>query len=144
MDDETKVKMMEALAKGGMSVGQLIVENTGSITYNDNRGRQEADQQRQVELSTMVGCVDRVRQYFWSDSSMAVVFCVCRDYFNYADNMSQFERDFNCAEGLLSNTFRNNAYMRLPIDKWEQNGAKERVMKLVEAYQNAVLEASQK
>ena len=144
MDDETKVKMMEALAKGGMSVGQLIVENTGSITYNDHRGRQEADQQRQVELSTMVGCVDRVRQYFWSDSSMAVVFCVCRDYFNYADNMSQFERDFNCAEGLLSNTFRNNVYMRLPIDKWEQNGAKERVMKLVEAYQNAVLEASQK
>ena len=40
MDDETKVKMMEALAKGGMSVGQLIVENTGSITYNDHRGRQ--------------------------------------------------------------------------------------------------------
>ena len=113
-------------------------------TFNYSNGHQDTLQQRQVELSTMVGCVDRVRQYFWSDSSMAVVFCVCRDYFNYADNMSQFERDFNCAEGLLSNTFRNNAYMRLPIDKWEQNGAKERVMKLVEAYQNAVLEASQK
>lgn len=37
MTDETKIKMMEALAKSGMSVGQFIMENTGTITYNDNR-----------------------------------------------------------------------------------------------------------
>ena len=38
MTDETKIKMMEALAKSGMSVGQFILENTGTITYNDHRG----------------------------------------------------------------------------------------------------------
>ena len=37
MTDETKIKMMEALAKSGMSVGQFIMENTGTITYNDHR-----------------------------------------------------------------------------------------------------------
>lgn len=29
--------MMETLAKSGLSVGQLIIENTGTITYNDHR-----------------------------------------------------------------------------------------------------------
>lgn len=37
MTDETKIKMMEAVAKSGMSVGQFIMENTGTITYNDYR-----------------------------------------------------------------------------------------------------------
>ena len=37
MTDETKIKMMEAVAKSGMSVGQFIMENTGTITYNDHR-----------------------------------------------------------------------------------------------------------
>ncbi len=37
MTDETKIKMMEAVAKSGMSVGQFILENTGTITYNDHR-----------------------------------------------------------------------------------------------------------
>ena len=56
----------------------------------------------------------------------------------YADNMSQFERDFHCREGLLSSAFRNNPYMRLNVGKWEHNGAKTRVLRLVEAYQEAV------
>ena len=52
----------------------------------------------------------------------------------------QFERDFQCQEGLLSNTFRNNTYMRMSVDKWEKMGVKARVLRLVEAYKNAVEE----
>lgn len=91
-----------------------------------------------VDVATLAACVDSVREYFWSDSALTVIFCTCRDCYGYTDNMSQFERDFHCSEGLLSNTFRNNPYMRLHIDKWAQNGAKQRVLRLVEAYKNAV------
>ena len=91
-----------------------------------------------VPVLMLVTSVAKVRKLFWSDSSMTVIFCVCRDYYDYANNMSQFERDFHCQEGLLSNTFRNNPYMRLPVDKWEQNGAKTRVLRLVEAYHKVV------
>ncbi len=52
--------------------------------------------------------------------------------------MSQFERDFHCHDGLLSSAFRNNPYMRLNIRKWEQQGVKQRVLRLMEAYRNAV------
>ena len=97
----------------------------------------------QPDVQTLTVCVDSVREYFWGDSSLAVIFCTCRDCYGYANNMSQFERDFHCQEGLLSNAFRNNPYMRLHVDKWAQQGAKQRVLRLVEAYKNAV-EAQQK
>ena len=92
----------------------------------------------QPDVSALVACVDGVRPYFWSDSSMAVIFCVCRDCYDYANNMSQFEREFECREGLLSNTFRNNRYMRLHINKWKENGAKSRVLTLVDVYRATV------
>lgn len=90
------------------------------------------------EVKILVESVDEVRDYFWGDSSMAVIFGVCRDCFQYADNMRQFERDFGCVEGLISNTFRNNPYMRLAVGKWGQQGAKQRVLRLVDAYKNEV------
>ena len=92
----------------------------------------------QPDVASLVACVERVREYLWGDSALAVVFCVCRDRYGYTNNMSQFERDFHCHEGLLSNTFRSNPYMRLNISKWEQQGAKQRVLRLMEAYRNAV------
>lgn len=41
MTDEMKLKMMETLAKSGMSVGQFVIENNGTMTYNDHRGVEE-------------------------------------------------------------------------------------------------------
>lgn len=123
--------------KGGSSIGQLIIENNGTINYNDHRG-EPGEQKRKVDTEVLAKGVDGVREYLWKDSAMAVIFCVCRDCYGYTDNMSQFERDFHCAEGLLSNTFRNNPYMRLNISKWEENGAKERVLRLVDAYKKAI------
>ena len=123
--------------KGGPSIGQLIIENNGTINYNDHRG-EPGEQKRKVDTEVLAKGVDGVREYLWKDSAMAVIFCVCRDCYGYTDNMSQFDRDFHCAEGLLSNTFRNNPYMRLNISKWEENGAKERVLRLVDAYKKAI------
>ena len=98
---------------------------------------EQAEEEADVDM--LVACVQEVRDHFWGDSSMAVIFCVCRDSYGYADNMSQFERDFHCQAGVLSNAFRNNPYMRLNISKWEQNGAKKRALQLRDAYTNAVL-----
>ena len=92
------------------------------------------------DLSHLQACAKKVRAYFWGESSMAVIFCVCRDLYGYANNMSQFEREFHLTEGLLSNTFRNNPFMQLPVGKWREQGAKDRVLRLAEAYRKAVEE----
>lgn len=104
---------------------------------------QQAACDKEPDVPMLVACAARVREYFWSDCSLAILFCICRDCYHYPNNMSQFERDFHCREGLVSNTFKNNHYMRLHIDKWAQNGAKERVLRLVEAYKNTVKEGCQ-
>ena len=100
--------------------------------------RDKQKEQQQTGLKELVAAAERVREYFWSDSALAVIFCVCRDSYNYVNNMRQFERDFHCSEGLLSNAFRNNPYMRMPTDRWAQLGAKQRVLQLVEAYKKAI------
>jgi hypothetical protein len=92
----------------------------------------------EVAVERLVAGVDEVREYFWCPSAIAVIFCVCRDCYHYPNNMSQFERDFHCSVGLLANTFRHNPYMRMHIDRWRQNGAKARVLKLMEAYRKVI------
>lgn len=119
--------------------GTMNEVEAGATQINNYYGAEQQKAQ-EVDLSVMQAGVDKVRQYFWSDSAMAVIFCVCRDCYGYVDNMSQFEREFNCKEGLVSSTFRNNPYMRLHIDKWAQNGAKQRVLHLADEYQKAVKE----
>lgn len=119
--------------------GTMNQVEPGATQIINNYYQYKAEEQSEVvELPRLLECVERVRSYFWGDSSMAVIFCVCRDCYGYPDNMSQFEREFDCSEGLLSNTFRNNPYMRMPIDKWQTNGAKERVLRLVDVFKNAI------
>lgn len=60
MTDETKIKMMEALAKSGMSVGQFVMENTGTITYNDNRG---AEKQEKKDSESQSGSKEAIMEY---------------------------------------------------------------------------------
>ena len=115
-----------------------IHDNEHVTIVNDRQRQKTEEDESALTTELLLACVAQVREYFWSESSMAVIFCICRDCYGYANNMSQFEREFDCQEGLLSNTFRNNPYMRLPVGKWKQNGVKERVLKLVDAYKNAV------
>ena len=146
MTDEQKMEMLaKMMGTGNVKIGQFIMDNHGTMNIDNNMGEEKrAKSNQQVSVETLVACANQVRDYFWGDSSLAVIFCACRDSYGYADNMSQFERDFQCQEGLLSNTFRNNPYMRLHVDKWKENGAKERALRLAEAYENAVDERLKK
>ena len=110
----------------------------GATQINNYYGSNGREQGLEVALPVLVASVESVRAYFWKDSAMAVIFCVCRDRFGYADNMSQFERDFGCKAGLVSNTFGDNPYMRMPLANWKKVEVKQRVLSLVEAYQSAV------
>ena len=126
-----------------LHANQIILGNTIDIHQTDEKqdtviAQQSFGEVPKATLDKLQTGVEQVRQYFWRDSAMAVIFCVCRDCYDYIDNMRQFERDFNCKEGLVSSTFRNNPYMRLHVDKWLTNGAKDRALKLAVNYKDAV------
>ena len=138
-----KTEMMGVTFNGSVTFNgpMFDIHDNEHVTIVNDRQRQEGKVENSaLTTELLLACVAQVREYFWSESSMAVIFCVCRDNYGYANNMSQFEREFDCQEGLLSNTFRNNPYMRMSVDKWKQDGVKERVLKLVDAYKEAVEE----
>ena len=147
MSDELKLKMIEALTKGHLKVGQLIFEVKGDNYYYEDRSKKENKQD--IAPDVLSRAISEVQPFFWGISSYAVLFCVCRDCFNYPDNMSQFERElanlsylvnpkYLCSEGTISNTLKANPYMKLPVDKWEANGAKERALILRDEFVKAV------
>ena len=74
--------------------------------------------------------VEECQPYFWAKSAWAVVFCVCRDYFGVADNVSAFEKRVQglkfgkvvkeCPPNTIHTTFGNHSYMKKHISKWDE------------------------
>ena len=77
--------------------------------------------------------VEECQPYFWAKSAWAVVFCVCRDYFGVADNVSAFEKRIMGLEfgnrvkeytkGTIHSALCNNDYLKKPISKWTEGRA---------------------
>ena len=120
---------------------QMINSNGGTI--NIYTGKREVPIKKTITTEQIVDAIHQCQSYMWGNSSLATIFCICREYYGLVDNMSQFERemqrfDIECPTGTIDGTIRKNPYMRYPIEKWAEKGAKERVMKLVEAFRKIV------
>ena len=61
MSDELKLEMMDRLGKSGLSIGQFILENSGTITYNDYRGHEE----EKKPVTTDAAGKDSIMEYLW-------------------------------------------------------------------------------
>ena len=100
----------------------------------------------------LIQAVGKVLNMFWGNSSYAVLFCVCRDYFGYPNNMSMFESEFadlfndvcphyKCSPGTIVSAFFNNSFLKLPVEKWKENGAKQRALLLADTFKAALSES---
>lgn len=125
-------------------VYQSEVTYEGQVnTYNENSREKEESRDETPSQEQFVRAVGKVKALFWGTSSIATIFCVCRDRYGAKVSASEFERqmnkaNINCPEGTIRNTMRNNPYMKLPINKWANNGAQERVMVLIDKFVEAI------
>jgi len=138
MSEDLKEKILGRILKAGVTIHNFVMENNSTMVYN-NYGDAEKKKAEPVANEILARGITAVRGNFWGDSAIATIFCVCRDVYGYPDNKSQFERDFNCPQGVISNAFRSSPYMNLSIDKWRANGAMDRVLKLKDLFQNAIV-----
>ena len=150
MSDEDKMKLLENLAGGGAKIGTIIFDNHGTMDIHNQLDEKEVKKSDvQLTRDVLSKAVNKVKGMFWGYSSNAIIFCVCRDCFGSADNMSQFERElmdldypdgmkYLCTEGTISNTLSQNPYMKLSVDKWEKNGAMDRVLKLRDEFKKTL------
>ena len=116
-------------------------ENDCSATQGDAcQSKNENHNEMGIDSKVLKKAVSKVKQYMWATSAYAVLFCVCRDRYGYPNNMSQFEREFAddnnliCPTGTIVSAFRYNTYMKLNVDKWKENGVKERALILKDRF----------
>jgi len=163
MEKEEKMEMK----KGGIinffdgaTINNLVIN--GNMTKSgtehfcsrnaDMKEEEETDSNKILTPDQLAKAVGKVLNLFWGKSSYAVLFCVCRDYFGYPNNMSMFESEFadlfndvcphyKCSHGTIVSAFFNNSFLKLPVEKWKENGAKQRALLLADNFKAALSES---
>ena len=72
MSDELKLKMIEALTKGHLKVGQLIFEVKGNNYYYEDRSREENKQD--IAPGVLSKAISEVQPFFWVSVPMQFSF----------------------------------------------------------------------
>ena len=125
----------------GRISGCVFAMPGSAVTLNhEDMVRREAQKATPEEVGKAVA---QCGKYIWSPSAMAVIFGICRDKYDWADNGSEFERrmtvmKLDCPAGTIANAMRNNPYLKIHYTKWAAAGAKRRVMVLAEEFQKAI------
>ena len=153
MEESKKAAMLQGMFAGATfnkSVVVGIAEAGSTVCYQDKL--EETRQEKEMPSPEKIAkAMMKVQDLFWGNSSYAIPFCVFRDCYHYHGNRTQYEREvgmlpfkmlpkWNCTPGVVSSTINDNKYMELHIDKWKDNHAPERVLKLVEGFRNALIE----
>ena len=98
--------------------------------------------ERSLDDERLARAIEQSQAFFWGNSAYAVLFCLLRDEYGMADNMSQFEakieqlpysarRSYTCSKGTIANAFNNNLIYKQPVGKWKDK-ASTRILKLLE------------
>lgn len=146
MTEEEKIQLLSKLVNGGNTkIGQIILDNHGTMNINNGEAKPMGDNLASTDIdSSMVSqALAKCGDYIWGNSAYAVPFCVCRDVYGWEDNASLFERKLELEgvelpPGTINTTINRNPYMKLPIFKWRDNGAKERVLKFKEEFERVI------
>ena len=146
MTEKEKLEFLERLmGKGNTTIGQVIMDNHGTMNINNNTGdskRGSNKEEKEITKEQLAQAVVNCQRYFWANSAYAVLYCLIRDDLKKDCSQSSFERmvellpyskerDHQCPTGTISNAFSDNSFYKLPIEKWEKNGAPQRVLLLV-------------
>lgn len=120
------------------------MDGDGTFHFGKVENVKEEKNNKKNELSEvqLVRAIENCQQYFWGNSSYAVLFCLCRDDYKKALTQTGFERmvemltyekgrDYKCPPGTIANTFSDNPIYKLHVDEWEKNGAPQRMLLLL-------------
>lgn len=124
-----------------------IVEGEGHRIVFQEAATGTADRAAATAATSIDGerfahAVADAQQYFWAQSSWAVIYCVMRDRFGFVGSMRDFEKRvqslaspgvYPCPDETVSHTLASNPFMKLSVEKWPHE-RKERVTRLAEAF----------
>lgn len=145
MEENKKAELMKGMFEGATfykSVVAGVAESGSTVCYE-----KFDDEKKKIAGVTpfLVGqALKQCEGYVWGYAAYAVAFCVCRDsYDGWTDNATDFERKMGeqgieIPEGTINSALSRNMFMRYDIDKWEENGVLDRVIKLRDEFKQQV------
>ena len=147
MTEEEKLKILEGIIKNGASIGQLVIENHGTMNYN--AGGEKKANLDDVTLDDMKKAVAECGMYMYAVAGITVAYAIGRDLCHWTLSQSDFERKmrmmgYDCKDGTIANTLRNNPYMREHVSKWATLGAKSEVLRLRDELQKSLIKKKKK
>ena len=106
---------------------------------------EQSDKISREELKKLlIIAIDRCRAYFWANTSMGVVFSICKEDYGFEDNASDFERfmqdvlagldhplDYNCPTNTIASAKQSGKYLKYPISQWHIHHADDRAFRLL-------------
>ena len=165
MKKEDLQTTLEAISKSGIKVaGDLVLEKKveyevanveaggigTQINHNSHREDvQQEDASREISPEELARAIESCQEYFWGNSSYAVLFCLLRDMQKKDMSQSAFERmvemlpyrgkrDYQCPTGTIANAFSDNEFLKYHISKWEGIGAPQRAVTLLNKLREAL------
>ena len=99
--------------------------------------KKKKDKQASGEMpgdDRLARAIEQCQAFFWGNSSYAVLFCLLRDEYGMADNMSMFEtkmerlpysreRTWVCSKGTIANALSNNPIYKQHVSKWKDKAS---------------------
>ena len=131
---------------GGARINHFTINYGNNKKPQDNNTEYHAQQPAEapgndgeVSAAQVAAALSRCRDYLWGNAAYAVAFCVCRDVYGWQNNATYFERQMeqegiSLPAGTINSTLSRNPFMRMPVDKWEKNGAMQRVLAMKEQF----------
>lgn len=106
-----------------------------TATQQVNARQMPCEGERHFDADALAKVLERCKAFIWGNAAYSIPFCVCRDLYHLANNASHFERmlaeaGIEIPDGTINAAMSRNPWMKLHMEKWEQQGAMERVLKL--------------
>lgn len=148
MTEEERLRILAALTQGGsLKVGQISIGDNNTLNYTE--GGEKKTTLDDVTLDDMKRAVTKCGMYMYAVAGITVAYAIGRDLCHWTLSQSDFERKmrmvgYDCKDGTIANTLRNNPYMREHVSKWATLGAKSEVLKLRDELQKSLIDMKEK
>lgn len=132
-----------------INYGNIKKPQDNNTEYHAQQPAEAPGNDGEVSAAQVAAALSRCRDYLWGNAAYAVAFCVCRDVYGWPNNAAGFERQMqlqgiSMPPGTIHSAISRNRYMRMPVDKWEKNGAMQRVLAMKEQFMEQMEAAADK
>ena len=129
--------------------GSRVINIQVNVNSQGNNSQEDSGEKKEVTKEQLARAIESCQEYFWGNSSYAVLFCLQRDVQKKEMSQTAFERmvemlpyrgkrDYQCPTGTIANAFSDNGFLKYHISKWEGMGAPQRAVTLLNKLREAL------